>query len=199
MLAAVAGLAFMAVSVWQDRATQTGLALTAAAVPLWMLIAWAAGMEVEERRRLDGQLGQHVQELHQRALRDPLTGLANRDLLLDRLALALKRAERHHTHVAVLFLDLDNFKLINDSLGHAAGDHLLVAVGHRLAAQLRGTDTAARFGGDEFVLICDDLTDDQESVQIADRITAALRPPFTIDGHEIAITASIGSPSRFRL
>ncbi len=131
-------------------------------------------------------------DLHHRTLHDPLTGLPNRDLLLDRLALALQRAERHHTQLAVLFLDLDDFKLINDSLGHAAGDHLLVAVGQRLNAQLRGTDTAARFGGDEFVLVCEDLIDARESTQIADRINAALRPPFTIDGRDITVTASIG-------
>jgi diguanylate cyclase (GGDEF)-like protein len=192
VLAATAGLGFIAVSIWQERAHGIGLPLTAAVVPLWMLIAWAAGATAEELRRLDDQLAGHVHELHHRALHDPLTGLANRDLLLDRLALALQRAERHHTHIAVLFLDLDNFKLINDSLGHAAGDRLLVEVGHRLTAQLRGTDTAARFGGDEFVLVCEDLNDAQESVQIADRITAALRPPFTIEGRNIAVTASIG-------
>ena len=192
VLAAAAGLVFIAVRVSQERATGIGLVLTVVAVLLWMMLDWAAGMEAEERTRLADQLGSHAQELHHRALHDPLTGLANRDLLLDRLTQALQRAERHHTHVAVLFLDLDNFKLINDSLGHAAGDHLLVQVGHRLTAQLRGPDTAARFGGDEFVLVCGDLCDDEESVRIADRITAALRPPFTIDGRDLAITASIG-------
>jgi diguanylate cyclase (GGDEF)-like protein len=192
VLAGAAGLVFIAVSTWHQRATGMGLVLTVVAVLLWMMLAWAAGMAAQERRKTDDQLAGHVQELHHRALHDPLTGLANRELLLDRLAQALQRAERHQTHVAVLFLDLDDFKLVNDSLGHEAGDHLLEEVGHRLTAQLRGTDTAARFGGDEFVVVCEDLRDDQESVRIADRITAALRPPFLIDGREISITASIG-------
>ena len=192
VLAGAAGLVYIVVSASHQRATGIGLVLTVVAVLLWMMLAWAAGMAAQERRQTNDQLAGRVQELHHRTLHDPLTGLANRDLLLDRLAQALQRAERHHTHVAVLFLDLDDFKLINDSLGHAAGDHLLVEVGQRLTAQLRGTDTAARFGGDEFVLVCEGLSDDQESVRIADRITAALRPPFLIDGREIPITASIG-------
>jgi predicted signal transduction protein with EAL and GGDEF domain len=153
VLAAAASFLFVAVTIYHERATGIGLFLTAVAAALWMMIAWVAGMTAEELRRLDNQLAGNLQELHHRALHDPLTGLANRDLLLDRLAQALQRAERHNTHVAVLFLDLDNFKLINDSLGHTAGDHLLVDVGRRLTAQLRETDTAARFGGDEFVLV----------------------------------------------
>ncbi len=192
VVAGAAGGVFITITVWHARATGFGLVLTAAAVPLWMLIAWATGMMAEELRRLDDNLADRVRELHHRALHDPLTGLVNRELLLDRLANALLRTHRHHTRVAVLLLDLDNFKLINDSLGHGAGDTLLVQVGHRLTAQLRGSDTAARFGGDEFVLVCEDVDDDQDSVQIANRITAALRPAFIIDGREISITASIG-------
>jgi diguanylate cyclase (GGDEF)-like protein len=191
-VAAASGCLFILVSAWNERATGIGLVLTAAAVPLWIFIVWVAGKTAEELRRLDNQLSSHVQELHHRTLHDPLTGLANRDLLLDRLAQALQRAERHNTQVAVLLVDLDNFKLINDSLGHAAGDQLLVEIGQRLTAELRGTDTAARFGGDEFVMVCGDLSDDRETTLIADRITAALRPPFVIDGRDIPITASIG-------
>ena len=101
-----------------------------------------------------------MRDADHRSLHDSLTGLANRTLLLDRLAQTLARSARHHTRLAVLFVDLDNFKLINDSLGHQVGDALLVKVSHRLREQLRNTDTAARFGGDEFVLICDDLRDD---------------------------------------
>ena len=85
-VAAAAGLIFIATTAWHERATGVGLILTAVAVPLWVFIAWAAGMTAEELRRLDGQLAGHVHELHHRALHDPLTGLANRDLLLDRLA-----------------------------------------------------------------------------------------------------------------
>ena len=192
VLAAGASFLFVAITIYHERATGIGLFLTAVASALWMMIAWVAGMTADEMRRLDNQLAGNLQELHHRALHDPLTGLANRDLLLDRLAQALQRAERHKTHVAVLFLDLDNFKLINDSLGHTAGDHLLVDVGRRLTAQLRETDTAARFGGDEFVLVCDDLGDDKEAIHIADRVTSALRPPFKIDDREIYVTASVG-------
>lgn len=192
VVAATAGLAFLGSSAWTGRATGIGLVLTAAAVLLWMLIAWTIGVSVRHSDQLDEEIAGHVRELRHRALHDPLTGLANRDLLLDRLAAALERAERHSTSVAVLLLDLDNFKLINDSLGHAAGDHLLVQISQRLTDHLRGTDIAARFGGDEFALVCEDLCDDEESVRIAARINAALSPPFIIEDHEIPVTTSIG-------
>jgi diguanylate cyclase (GGDEF)-like protein len=138
-----------------------------------------------ERKRAEARL------THQ-ALHDPLTGLPNRALFLDRLGVALDRSRRTAASVAVLFLDVDNFKLINDSLGHDAGDQLLVALGHRLRALLRPMDSVARFGGDEFMLLFEDLASEREVVLIAERISRASGLPLTIDDHEVSITVSIG-------
>ena len=127
-----------------------------------------------------------------KALHDPLTGLANRTVLLDRLEQAQARSGRSGTRVAVLFLDLDRFKVINDSLGHDAGDELLVAVAQRLTVGLRPGDTAARFGGDEFVVLCDDVAGPHEALALAERLNETLLPPFTLAGEDAFITASVG-------
>jgi diguanylate cyclase (GGDEF)-like protein len=126
------------------------------------------------------------------ALHDPLTGLPNRVLFADRLGQALAHARRSGASVGVLFLDLDQFKLINDSLGHGAGDELLRALAQRLAGALRAGDTVARFGGDEFVLIADDLCDAHEALAVAERTLAALEAPFDIAGAEHFVAASLG-------
>jgi diguanylate cyclase (GGDEF)-like protein/PAS domain S-box-containing protein len=132
------------------------------------------------------------QRLAHEATHDPLTGLPNRTLLLDRLSMALGRARRHHRRIAVLFLDLDHFKVVNDSLGHGLGDRLLVDIAGRLRAALRPGDTIARFGGDEFVVLCEDLLDRKDATAIADRLIKALREPFSTDEGEVFIGASIG-------
>jgi diguanylate cyclase (GGDEF)-like protein/PAS domain S-box-containing protein len=141
--------------------------------------------DITQRRQMEAQLAYQ-------AFHDPLTALPNRALFLDRLDRALLRSARHQTQLAVLFLDLDRFKVINDSLGHAAGDHLLVQVAQRLQACIRTTDTVARLGGDEFTILLDDTSDLAGAVQIAERIVAALAAPFTLNGHELFITTSIG-------
>jgi diguanylate cyclase (GGDEF)-like protein len=138
-----------------------------------------------ERRRAEGKVA------HQ-ALHDELTGLPNRALFLDRLGVALERARRSATRPAVMFLDLDNFKQINDSHGHAVGDCLLSALGARLRTLLRPMDTVARFGGDEFTFVFEDLTSEREAVLIADRICRAASPPIEIDGVELSVTVSVG-------
>jgi diguanylate cyclase (GGDEF)-like protein len=128
--------------------------------------------------------------IHQ-ALHDPLTELPNRALLLDRLAHALARAARTGSSVVVLFLDLDTFKTINDSLGHAAGDELLAAVARRLIGCVRPGDTAARFGGDEFVVLLEDV-ETEDVAAAAQRILDALREPFELEQREVFASASIG-------
>jgi len=138
-----------------------------------------------ERKRAEAQLA------HQ-ALHDQLTGLPNRVLFLDRLSVALERARRSGAQLAVLFLDFDNFKEINDTRGHAAGDRLLAVLGERVGALLRPMDTVARFGGDEFTFLFEDLTSEREVVLIADRICQAARQPIDIDGVELSATVSVG-------
>jgi diguanylate cyclase (GGDEF)-like protein len=131
-------------------------------------------------------------ELAHQAMHDALTGLPNRALFYDRLGQALNRVGRQESAVAVLFLDLDRFKNINDSLGHGAGDKLLVAVAERLGRVLRGGDTAARFGGDEFVLLCEDVSGERQAIAIAERIAAELDAPFLIDNDEVFARTSVG-------
>jgi len=132
------------------------------------------------------------QQLHHQAFHDSLTGLPNRALFMDRLERALTRANRRGNKVAVLFMDLDNFKVINDSLGHKAGDQLLVAVAERLETSLRSEDTAGRLGGDEFTILVEDISRVGEVVQIAERIADILRPPFVLEEQEVFTTVSTG-------
>jgi diguanylate cyclase (GGDEF)-like protein len=130
--------------------------------------------------------------LARQALHDALTDLPNRSLLVDRLTQAVGRLRRSRGYVAVLFLDLDRFKVVNDSLGHAAGDRLLQTIAHRLTTVLRPGDTAARFGGDEFTLLCENLAGPEAAVAIAKRVSDAVRQPVDIDGTEIMPTTSVG-------
>lgn len=131
-------------------------------------------------------------DLQQLAFHDALTGLPNRALLTDRLERALARADRHFGRIAVLFIDLDNFKLINDGLGHGAGDRLLVAFADRLKACIRAQDTAARLGGDEFVVLLEDVHDRHEAADLADRVAEALQSAVSIGDREVMVSASIG-------
>jgi diguanylate cyclase (GGDEF)-like protein/PAS domain S-box-containing protein len=126
------------------------------------------------------------------ALHDPLTGLPNRSLLLDRLNHWAARAERDRSSAAVLFVDLDNFKVINDALGHDQGDRLLCAVAERLRRELRPSDTIARVGGDEFVVFCEDVPSEHEALAMVDRLVHALDAPFKLSGQSQHATASVG-------
>jgi diguanylate cyclase (GGDEF)-like protein len=131
-------------------------------------------------------------ELIRRALYDPLTGLANRDLLADHLRLALQQLQRTPGTVALLYVDIDRFKDVNDALGHQGGDQLLRAVGERIAGSIRGPDTAARLGGDEFVVLCPGIGDELDATTIADRLEDVLTEPFEIAGRQLDVGASIG-------
>ena len=131
--------------------------------------------DITDRKRAEEALA------HQ-ALHDDLTRLPNRLLLVDRLAHSLARAERTESHVAVLFLDLDRFKLVNDGLGHVVGDQLLIEVANRLTGSIRASDTVARFGGDEFVIVREDIADASEAVEFAERMVAVLHEPISLSG-----------------
>jgi diguanylate cyclase (GGDEF)-like protein/PAS domain S-box-containing protein len=140
--------------------------------------------DMTERKELE-------HELTHLALHDSLTGLPNRALLTDRLVHSLARSHRRHSQLGVLFLDVDRFKLVNDSLGHSSGDDLLRQAAARIQAVIRPDDTLARFGGDEFVVVCDDLSQ-AEVEQIAGRILEQLIRPWLIGDQEITVTASLG-------
>jgi diguanylate cyclase (GGDEF)-like protein len=131
-------------------------------------------------------------ELSHRSLHDPLTGLANRALLEVLLERAVARAKRSHHCSAVLFIDLDRFKLINDRYGHHVGDQVLRITATRLTKSLRPGDSLARLGGDEFVAVCEDLHDEREAATVGKRVTAALSQPFEIHGSQISVSASVG-------
>jgi diguanylate cyclase (GGDEF)-like protein len=156
------------------------------------LVGMAKHFDVEQRR-LQSELAAGQARLTHQQLHDPLTGLANRTLLLDRLSHALMASKRRQTVVAVLFVDMDHFKSVNDAAGHSAGDGLLVQVARRLQKLVRPTDTAARFGSDEFVLLCEDLNVPQtEAAAVAGRVIEALSEPFAVAGRELFASASIG-------
>ena len=150
---------------------------------------------------LDGfrtQIGQFLERARAEALlahqvvHDPLTGLPNRTLLLDRLEHGLGRLARSSSSLAVLFCDIDDFKAVNDSLGHALGDELLIAIADRLRASLRPDDTAARFGGDEFVVVCEDLTSNEQAAEIGQRLIDAFTDPFVLEDRVVHSSVSIG-------
>ena len=131
-------------------------------------------------------------ELAHQSLHDPLTGLPNRSLFLDRLEVAKARLARHNDGLAIIFLDLDNFKVVNDTLGHDVGDELLLAVTERLKALMRSEDTVARSGGDEFCLLCEDVPGPDLAKTISGRVEGAFAEPFTVGGREVFVTASVG-------
>jgi diguanylate cyclase (GGDEF)-like protein/PAS domain S-box-containing protein len=151
-------------------------------VPLWLD---GVMFDVTERKRLEDRLAFD-------AAHDPLTGMPNRTLLMETLDRALRRATRTHTYVAVLFMDLDHFKRINDQHGHAVGDDLLVESANRLQSVLRASDLAARTGGDEFVVVCADMESPIDAEQLAHRIALTLGAPFDLQGREVFVSASIG-------
>ena len=170
------------------------LAPTTLALAAMVAVALALRMALLTRRA--SQFGRaqagRVAELTRRALHVPLTGLPNRTLLEDRLALALAGQRRTESVLAVLFCDLDHFKVVNDSYGHDIGDDVLVTMAQRLAHAVRATDTVSRLGGDEFVVLCPDLASQKELTDVVDRIVALLAVPMDIRGLELTVSGSIG-------
>lgn len=157
----------------------------AAAVDAQVAVVAAAAVAAAEARRIEARLTHQV-------MHDELTGLPNRRLLFDRLAQALARSHRTETPIGVLFLDLDQFKSVNDHLGHAAGDRVLIGVGARLKECLRESDTCSRVGGDEFVIVCEELRDLAAASVMIGRIEAALAAGIQIEDRLIVVEASIG-------
>ena len=168
-----------------DRPTAAGYA--GFAVLFTVALTFALDLFDHEARRKSAEA-----RIHQMATHDPLTGLPNRILLLDRLAQALHSAHRKQRHVGVLFLDLDHFKTINDSLGHEVGDQLLQEVTGRLRHRIRQEDTLARQGGDEFILVLPDITNPAAAGQVAEHLLSALHEPFILNDQRLHIGASIG-------
>ena len=150
--------------------------------PMYLI---AQAEDITERREMRERLAYA-------AIHDPLTGLPNRELFMDRVEVALRRAARTGHSIAVIFLDLDRFKLINDSLGHDVGDQVLRAVAARLSGVMRASDTLARFGGDEFTVLCDDVGDEGDAVDAAQRLVVAISQPLLLDSGEVFVSTSVG-------
>jgi diguanylate cyclase (GGDEF)-like protein len=159
---------------------------------VFFLATLAIGLIVFTSRRWRETVRDASQAAVHRALYDPLSGLPNRILLHERLIESLAKAREHEARVAVLFIDLDRFKQVNDNFGHAAGDHLLTAVAERLRAAVRTEDLLARLGGDEFVVVCPQVTYTGEAETIAERLLMALAHPFFVKNEELCVSASVG-------
>ncbi|MDB4884160.1 MAG: hypothetical protein JWL95_2926 [Gemmatimonadetes bacterium] len=149
------------------------------------LVIWL--LEEERQATMDA-----AAKIEQIAYHDSLTGLPNRQLFLNQMGMALHRARRTNSIVAVLFLDLDRFKVVNDSLGHAAGDLLLQTVSERIRSAVRGEDSVTRLGGDEFAVLCTEIASADDAVFVAERIIAAVKRPIFLDGQEVFVTTSLG-------
>jgi diguanylate cyclase (GGDEF)-like protein len=160
-----------------------------------ILVAGLVEVLARRRRYAEGLVEERTEELREAAVHDALTHLPNRKLLVDRLELALARQLRTGRDVALLFLDLDRFKLLNDSRGHAIGDQVLVTVAERLRQVVRPSDTVARFGGDEFVVLCEGLPSPAATSEIATRLLEAVATPLEQDGRAVELTASVGIAS----
>lgn len=162
------------------------------AMAMLSILSGVLFLNIERRKRLEVNLQKSQEQLAYMAFHDALTGLPNRTLFSDRLEQAIYQARRHNNHLALLFIDLDRFKEVNDGFGHPNGDKLLQEAAQRLREQLRECDTLARFGGDEFIVILDDLKKPDQSIKIVEKLLQSFLLPFEIDGHKFVMTSSIG-------
>jgi len=196
-LVAAAGAAF------GDRPTIWGALVLVAAVALVALLAGGLASRIQvrldaaviERETLQAELDaarRTKEEFRNLAYHDDLTGLPNRSLLYDRLGVAIAHSQRQASRLALLFLDLDEFKAVNDCFGHGLGDRLLVELATRVRSSLRAGDTVARFGGDEFIVLLDNVAGPEHAAHVAAKVLDAVRVPFRLDGHEVSVSASLG-------
>jgi diguanylate cyclase len=176
----------------QLRGQSSGPFLYWTFVALVLLIVGRQLLTVLDNQALNRRLAAMVGELEHQAFHDGLTSLPNRALFRERVAHALRRRSQAGTPLALLFIDLDDFKTVNDQLGHAAGDDLLVEVGGRLKTCVRDEDTVARLGGDEFAILLEQASSHEVAVRVAGRILEAMRPPFVIQGRRVQVGASVG-------
>ena len=201
--AALAALAIATGAAFRDRPTIFGAPVIAGAVVTVFLLVrrFATGVlqtlddAAAGHDRLEAELAavrEANEEFRSLAYHDDLTGLPNRSLFHDRLGLAITHSCRHETHLALLFLDLDDFKDVNDSFGHASGDRVLVELASRIRSSVRAEDTVARLGGDEFIVLLAEVTGAGDAVQVAAKILDAVRAPLRLDGHQVSIEASGG-------
>ncbi|MBW4077268.1 MAG: GGDEF domain-containing protein [Acidobacteria bacterium] len=198
----LSGALITRLNLWWSEATRTVLAEEAARLKISReTLDEACDMVMKSCRSslvlMAKQFDEEIQTLYERlthlALHDPLTGLVNRALLVDWLDRAIARLARHRGGLVVAFMDLDNFKEVNDAFGHACGDDVLVELAARLATQMRPEDVVARFGGDEFVAVFEDLSDPLDAAQtIAGRLRSIVTEPIMVNGEELHMTISIG-------
>ena len=201
--AAFAALAAAAGAAFHDRPTVVGAVAAGGAVALVFLLFRRFAAQVLEslddasagHERLETELAaveEAKEEYRSLAYHDDLTGLPNRSLFHDRLGLAITHSSRLRGHLALLYLDIDDFKGVNDSFGHGSGDRVLMELAGRIRAAVRAEDTVARLGGDEFVVLLAQVTGAGDAAQVAAKVLDAVRPPFRVDGHEVSIAASVG-------
>jgi diguanylate cyclase (GGDEF)-like protein len=201
--AGFAALAVAAGAAFRDRSTVVGaLAIGGAVAMVFLLLRRLATQVLESlddasagQERLETRLAavlEAKEEYRTLAYHDDLTGLPNRSLFHDRLGLAITHSSRLQGHLALLYLDIDDFKGVNDSFGHGSGDRVLVELAGRIRAAVRAEDTVARLGGDEFVVLLAQVTGAGDAARVAAKVLDAVRPPFRVDGHEVSIAASVG-------
>jgi diguanylate cyclase (GGDEF)-like protein len=186
------GLAVVASAVLQLRRQAGDWFLYWSFAALVVLVIGRQLLAVLDNQALNRRLQALVEQLEHQAFHDGLTGLANRVLFHDRVRHALSRRDRAGHPIGLLFIDLDDFKRVNDGLGHDAGDELLVAVAHRLQACVRPEDTVARLGGDEFAILLDRAETPEVAAAAARRVLDGLRTPFTLRGNQVPVSASLG-------